>query len=72
MIEVFKTNIKTRRDALVVITKLKAKLPQSFINIDLYDCDKVLRVEDRCNAFCDTEIIEIVKEYNFNCEVLDC
>lgn len=43
--------------------------PSMKINFDLEDCDKVLRVEGReVEAL---QIIGIVKEKGFECEVLD-
>ena len=71
MIEVFKTNIKTRREALVVITKLKGMLPHSLINIDLQDCDKVLRIDPNGQIVNENQVMELVRKFNFRCEVLD-
>jgi hypothetical protein len=48
---------------------LSEAFPSSKINFDLSDCDKVLRVEgDNLEAL---RIMILVKEYGFNCEVLD-
>jgi hypothetical protein len=44
MIEVFKTNICQSEDADAVIDGLSKDLPGSRINIDLHDCDKILRI----------------------------
>ena len=45
MIEIFKTNIREAAQADNIIALLLQHFPGSRINIDLYDCDKVLRVE---------------------------
>ena len=44
-IEVFKTNVKTKKNADLVIDLIKSILPVGKINFDLEDCDKILRVE---------------------------
>jgi tRNA G26 N,N-dimethylase Trm1 len=44
-IEVFKTNVKTKKNADRVINIIKSTLPVGKINFDLKDCDKILRIE---------------------------
>ena len=44
-IEVFKTNVKTKKNADMVINRIKGTLPVDKINFDLEDCDKILRIE---------------------------
>ncbi|MGB8192446.1 MAG: hypothetical protein WCF67_11030 [Chitinophagaceae bacterium] len=44
-IEVFKTNVKTKKNADMVINLIKSVLPVGKINFDLEDCDKILRIE---------------------------
>ena len=45
MIEVFKTNIKKASKAKRLIGLLAHHFPGSKVNIDLHDCDKILRIE---------------------------
>ena len=69
MIEVFKTNVQKKIQSKMLLSILSEAFPSFKINFDLSDCDKVLRVEgDTMEAF---RIIMLVKEYGFNCEVLD-
>ena len=69
MIEAFKTNIQKKAESKMLHCILSDAFPSFKINFDLSDCDKVLRVEgDTMEAF---RIIMLVKEYGFNCEVLD-
>ena len=69
MVEVFKTNVQKKRQGKMLLCILSKAFPSFEINFDLSDCDKVLRVEgDTMEAF---RIIMLVKEYGFNCEVLD-
>jgi hypothetical protein len=69
MIEVFKTNVQKKAHSKMLLCILSEAFPSSKINFDLSDCDKVLRVEgDNLEAL---RIMILVKEYGFNCEVLD-
>jgi len=69
MVEVFKTNVQKKTQSKMLLYILSEAFPSFKINFDLSDCDKVLRVEgDTMEAF---RIIMLVKEYGFNCEVLD-
>jgi len=69
MVEVFKTNVQKKTQSKMLLCILSEAFPSFKINFDLSDCDKVLRVEgDTMEAF---RIIMLVKEYGFNCEVLD-
>ena len=69
MVEVFKTNVQKKVQSKMLLSILSEAFPSFKINFDLSDCDKVLRVEgDNMEAL---TIMIIVKEYGFNCELLD-
>jgi hypothetical protein len=69
MVEVFKTNVQKKTQSKMLLCILSEAFPSFKINFDLSDCDKVLRVEgDNMEAL---RIMMLVKEYGFNCEVLD-
>ena len=69
MVEVFKTNVQKKTQSKMLLSVLSEAFPSFKINFDLSDCDKVLRVEgDNMEA---VGIMILVKEYGFNCEVLD-
>jgi hypothetical protein len=69
MVEVFKTNVQNKTQSKMLLSILSEAFPSFKINFDLSDCDKVLRVEgDNMEAL---RIMMLVKEYGFNCEVLD-
>ena len=69
MVEAFKTNIQKKAQSKMLLSVLSEAFPSFKINFDLSDCDKVLRVEgDNMEAL---RIMMLVKEYGFNCEVLD-
>lgn len=71
MIEIFRTTIKRKKDARMVISGLKVILPDSFINIDLEDCDKVLKIVTSNQSIDKGKIFKILNQYNFHCEILD-
>jgi len=69
MVEVFKTNVQKKTQSKMLLSILSEAFPSLKINFDLSDCDKVLRVEgDNMEAL---RIMILVKEYGFDCEVLD-
>ena len=69
MVEAFKTNVQKKAQSKMLLSILSEAFPSFKINFDLSDCDKVLRVEgDNMEAL---RIMLLVKEYGFNCEILD-
>jgi len=69
MIEVFKTNIQDALQAKSLVTFLLGHFPGSRVNIDLHDCDKVLRIEGR--DFPPAKVMMLVKEKGFACSLLE-
>ncbi|MBS1653868.1 MAG: hypothetical protein JSU05_03410 [Bacteroidetes bacterium] len=69
MIEVFKTNVTDSMDAARLLQLLNRYFPQSRINFDLHDCDKILRVEG--HDFITGQIIGLLQENGFHCSILD-
>jgi hypothetical protein len=69
MIEVFKTNVQEFSEAQKLVTLLRKHFPNSKINFDLDDCDKVLRVEG--NNLRIEKVMTLVTEKGFLCKVLD-
>lgn len=69
MIEVFKTNIGEPTEARKMIGLLQEHFPASRINIDLHDCDKVLRLEGQ--DFHPVQVITLMTENGYNCSILE-
>jgi hypothetical protein len=69
MIEVFKTNVQETAEAKSLITLLLRHFPDTKINFDLDDCDKILRVEGQ--RFRPDTVILLVRENGFRCAVLE-
>ncbi len=68
MIEVFKTNVQEVMQANKIVAVLLEHYPDSKINFDMHDCDKVLRVEGK--DFLCVKIMKLVKEHGFHCTPL--
>jgi hypothetical protein len=69
MVEVFKTNVRTIREAKRVVQKLAKEFPTHRINFDISDCDRILRVQGE--NILERKIISIVSELNYTCEILE-
>lgn len=69
MVEVFRTNVRRKRQAKTVMDILSKQFPLFRINFDLEDCDNILRVEGE--NICPESIAELVAENGYECDVLD-
>ena len=69
MVEVFKTDIRKKKIASSLVKSLSIQFPDYKINIDMADCDKVLRIEGRHLGKLD-EIIAFVQQQHVRIEVL--
>ncbi len=68
MIEVFKTNVQEVEHSQMIVGKLLEHFPNSIINFDLEDCDKILRIHS--SSISNRKIIALLHSYGFHCEVL--
>ncbi len=68
-IEIFKTNLNNEQEANALVEILHALFPQSKVNFDLEDCDRILRIEG--NDFTETKIKDALSERGYLCEVLE-
>lgn len=69
MIEVLKTDIKNKTKANAIIKALKLRFPASDFNLDLNDCDKILRIESNQNIT--SGVVEMLNSQGFICKVLE-
>jgi len=69
MVEVFKTNVQQTKQAEELIFVLRQKFPESKINFDLDDCDKVLRIEGK--DFVSGNVMQVLKKRGFLCNLLE-
>jgi len=68
IVEVFKTNVAEVELSELLIQQLEDQFPDSLINFDMEDCDKILRVE--ASMVAPEKIIQILNSNGYSCEVL--
>jgi hypothetical protein len=69
MIEVFKTDVRQAHQADTLISELLQHFPDSKINFDLDDCDRILRIEG-LNFLAD-KVMSLLRENGFYCRLLE-
>jgi hypothetical protein len=68
MIEVFKTDVQETEQSNMIVGKLLEHFPNSVINFDLEDCDKILRIH--ASAISNNEVIYLMNSFGYHCEEL--
>ena len=69
MVEVFRTNVRQKRQAKKLLGVRSKQFPMLKINFDLEDCDKILRVEG--SNVRQEKIARLVTENGYCCDVLE-
>jgi hypothetical protein len=69
MIYVFKTSVKSKRQAKQLKRHIDKILPNATWNFDLDDCDKILRIDSEENII--LPVINLLKNHDFDCEELE-
>lgn len=69
MVEVFKTNVRLKKEAALLLSLLQQQFPDHRINFDLDDCDRILRVE--AGSVEPASVIAVLEENGFDCTVLE-
>jgi hypothetical protein len=70
MVEVFKTDVQQSNRAEMLLALLGKQFPNYKMNIDLADCDKILRIENSMGDVVSDTIIEIVEMHRHAIEIL--
>ena len=70
MIEVFKTNVKDREEAQMLLEQIHDRFIHYKANFDLDDCDRILRVASSNGHIQIDHLIDLVKGSGFHAEVL--
>ncbi|MGN6638131.1 MAG: methyltransferase type 11 [Mucilaginibacter sp.] len=68
-VEVFKTNVRYKRQAKMLLEVLSTSFPRFKINFDLEDCDKILRIEGK--KIPQQKITALVTGRGYQCSVLE-
>lgn len=71
MIGIFRTNISTGNDRNRVIEAIHANFNVASCNVDLEDCDKVLRIVALKLPIAETAIIQFIQRLGYQCETLE-
>jgi hypothetical protein len=71
MVEIFKTNVNSKRLANSTVKNLHACFPSYCFNFDLDDCDRILRVQSEQCPIEIRKIIRIVKEYSIEVSLFE-
>jgi hypothetical protein len=71
MVEVFKTNVGSKRAAKIILEEIGLHNPHYKCNFDLEDCDKVLRIENASGNVNAQFIFEILEKNNFEGAILE-
>lgn len=70
MVEIYKTNVRSQKQATKVIEAIQTAYSGLLVNFDLQDCDKILRIQNITpDAAAEVEVL--VKTLGFRCNVLN-
>ena len=70
MVEVFKTNVTSARDAAILVDKIHKSFEHYIANFDLEDCDRILRIQNMNGPTDNTAIVNVLAEYGFEAVAL--
>lgn len=70
MVEVFKTNVRDSLNANMLIYQIHKYFAHYSANFDLEDCDRILRVKHTNGIIESSAVINILKHFGFDAEVL--
>lgn len=71
MVEVFKTNVGSKRAAKIILEEIGSHQPHYKCNFDLEDCDKVLRIENSSGNVDAQLVFGILQKNNFEVAILE-
>ena len=70
MVEVFRTNVKDRFHADLLLEQIHKSFPSYKANFDLEDCDKILRIKSESGMVQTMPVILLLKVRGFHAEPL--
>ena len=71
MIEVFKTNVRARSHAKMLISQIQNAFNGYEANFDLDDDDNILRIKSKTGIIQVSQIIALLKDFGFDARALD-
>jgi hypothetical protein len=70
MIEVFKTNVRQKEQARMLIAQIQKAFCDYKVNFDLDDCDNILRVKSKDGMVRSSCLIDLLRQLGFHAEIL--
>ena len=70
MIEVFKTNVESDDQAIMLTDLIHKNFADYKVNFDLQDCDNILRVKSATACIQTDYLINFLREFGFHAEIL--
>jgi len=71
MIEVFKTNVRNRSHAKMLVSQIHTAFGGYEANFDLDDCDNILRIKSITGTVQASRLIAFLRDFGFNAEILE-
>ncbi len=71
MIEVFKTNVRARSHANMLVSQIHHAFGDYEANFDLDDCDNILRIKSATGNIQSSGLIALLKDFGFDAQILD-
>lgn len=71
MVEVFKTNVKDSEQADRMVEAIHRSFVNCRANLDLEDCDKILRIESSSGHVESNSILHFLQEYGCKAQMLE-
>lgn len=71
LVEVFKTNIRDRQQADMLINAIHKNFTEYKANVDLWDCDKILRIQSATGFIQTSTLIHFLTGLGCSAEVLE-
>ena len=70
MIEVFTTDVRTKKAAKLILKESAAVFPNWKISFDLADCDKILRIDPGNETVSPEQVKNILTKFGYTAELL--
>lgn len=70
MIEIFRTNISNAQQAQMLVNEIHKTFTGYRANFDLWDCDKILRIQSATGFVQPSAVIDLLKSLGYTAELL--
>lgn len=70
MVEVFKTDVRNKNQAQMLLHQIHTIFRNYKANFDLEDCDNILRIQTKSGEVMQSAVVELLKDFGYTAEVL--